>query len=97
MLGNILCVCVHVSARLSMAVYVCVCVIYACFVCIFDRIFVCVCVCVCVITLLIDKSVSLCVGPVDMGCNGDGTRLEECKNLVFFLRFHDLIEWGKNG
>ena len=26
MLGNTLCVCVHVSARLSMAVFVCVCV-----------------------------------------------------------------------
>ena len=71
-----MCVCVHVSARLSIVVYVCMCVCKCGHVCTlmhaYLTAFLCVCVLVSVWNCLIDKSVSLCVGPVDLGCHGDG-------------------------
>ena len=37
--------------------------------------FVCVCVCVCVYQTDSLINLSLCVGPVDLGCHGDGNRV----------------------
>ena len=71
---------------------ICMCVCHICMlrVHIWPHLCVCVCVCVCVITLLIDKSVSLCVGPVDLGCHGDGNRVGRMQKFRFFFK----IPWS---
>ena len=68
-----LCACEYVLKHGCMCV--CTCVVM----CVFDCICMCVCVCVCVCVCLYQTdsliNLSLCVGPVDLGCHTDGNQV----------------------
>ena len=42
-------------------------------------------------------NLSLCAGPVDLGCHGDGNLVGRVQNVKLFWRFRNLLEWGKKG
>ena len=105
MLGNILCVfvCMWVHAQAWLYMCVCVCVCVCGWVCVFvhayTRIFdcidcICIYACVCVLNWLVDKCVSLCVGPVDLSCHGDGNQVGPINGLSESLLNNTDFSWG---
>ena len=65
MLDNKLCVCVHVSARLSMHFWLCMCGHVFMLTQAYLTAFVCVCACVCI---KLTHVVVDCIGHVDLSC-----------------------------